>query len=353
MLKLFGDWMTERLPVGEVKAFFVKKSVPRHSRSLWYYFGGLTLIFLVVQIVTGILLTFHYVPSPEGAYESVLKIVNEVPFGWLVRSAHAWSANLMIASLFVHMFSVFLLAAYRKPRELLWVTGVGLLFVVLGFAFTGYLLPWDTVAYFATLIGTEVPATMPIVGSWGVSLLKGSVEVGPETLTRMYSIHTVVLPLITLFLVSVHLALNQLYGSSVPIGVTPVKRPIPFFPNFFLRDLISWCVGLVVLVVLATMIPPGLEDKADPLASAPLGIKPEWYFLPLYQSLKMVPSTIFSISGEFVVNLLVAVASAVWLGIPFLDRKSSREQKSLPFTVLGIIVILYLVITIVMAYAGT
>jgi len=353
MLKSLSSWFLQRLPVEEVSAFFKNKNVPRHSSSFWYFFGGLTLFFLLVQIVTGILLTFYYTPTPEKAYESVIHIVNEVPFGWLVRSAHAWSANLMIAVMFIHMFSVFLMAAYRKPRELLWVTGVALMFLVLGFGFTGYLLPWDTMAYFATLIGTEVPATMPVVGDWGVSLLKGSSEVGAETLTRMFSIHTIVLPLLALFLVSLHLALNQIYGSSVPIGKAVTRKPIPFFPNFFLRDLIAWTLGLATLILLVTLAPPGLGEKADPFASAPLGIRPEWYFLPLYQSLKMAPSTILSLSGEFFVNLLVGVASAVWLGIPFIDRKSSREKRSLPFMILGIAIILYLVITIVLAYATT
>jgi len=353
MLTQFLNWFDERLPIQGVRSYFLKKEVPVHRHSIWYYFGGLTLTFLVVQILTGILLAFYYKPSPDGAHESILKITNEVPFGWLIRSLHGWSANLMIASMFVHMFSAFLMKAYRKPRELMWITGVLLLFLVLGFGFTGYLLPWDTMAYFATLIGTEVPATLPGVGDWGVTLLKGGFEVGGETLTRMYSLHVIILPLVTLVVVTLHLLMNQVFGPSIPIGTTTSKPAIRFFPNFLYRDLISWIIGLIVLLGLATIYPSELGEKADPLASAPFGIKPEWYFLPLYQSLKIVPSTIFSISGELVVNLFAMIGSAFWMMVPFIDRNSSRGRKSIPFTVLGICLILYLATTIILAYATT
>jgi cytochrome b6 len=256
----------------------------------------------------------------------------------------------MVAVLLIHMFSVLFMRAYRKPRELMWVSGVLLLFITLGFGFTGYLLPWDTMAYFATLIGTEVPKTMPIVGNWGVSLLKGSGEVGSETLVRMYTIHILILPLIALFVISFHLIINQIIGSSIPIGTREVNPPLRFFPNFLYRDLVSWALGFLVLISLAALLPWELGDKADPLASAPLGIKPEWYFWPLYQSLKIVPPTVFSINGELIVNSLVGIVSVIWLCVPFIDRKASNEQKSKLFTIVGLMLILYVIITITLAY---
>ena len=346
------SWLDERIPLQDVVAYFSKKSVPRHKHSFWYYFGGLTLFFFLVQIVSGILLSLYYKPSPEHAYESIERIMNDVSYGWLIRSIHSWSANLMIGSLLIHMFSAFLMRAYRKPRELMWISGVLLMFLALGFGFTGYLLPWDTVAYFATLIGTEVPKTLPIIGTWGVEILKGGEEIGGDTLTRMYSLHVLILPLLTIILVTFHVLLNQVLGSSIPIATKVKEPPIRFFPNFLYRDLISWTIGLLALVSLATLLPRELGEKADPLASAPLGIKPEWYFLPLYQTLKMVPSSLWSVNGEFLVNLLVALGSVIWISIPFLDRRANFDSRSRLFTILGVVLIAYLVLTIVMAYGG-
>jgi cytochrome b6 len=345
----FYQWMNERYPLSEFIGYLSKKTVPRHKHSIWYYFGGLTLFFFGVQVVTGILLSLYYKPSPDHAYESVKTIINDVSYGWLVRSMHSWSANLMIASLFVHMFSAFLMKAYRKPRELMWVSGVLLMFLVLGFAFTGYLLPWDTVAYFATLVGTEVPKSLPVVGNWGVWLLKGGEEIGAETLSRMYSIHVIILPLTALLIVAFHILMNQTLGSSVPVGSSVKDPPIPFFPNFLYRDLIVWTIGLVVLLSIAVVLPWGLGEKADPLASAPEGIKPEWYFLPLYQTLKFVPARLFSLSGELIVNSFVGVASAAWFLVPFIDQ---GKQTRL-FTIVGLFLIAYLAGTIIIAYVST
>ena len=346
------QWFDDRLPVTPVVDFFRKKSVPRHKHSIWYYFGGLTLFFFGIQIITGILLALYYKPSPELAYESVRTIVNDVPHGWLIRSVHSWSANLMVGTLFVHMFSAFLMKAYRKPREVMWISGVLLLLLVLGFGFTGYLLPWDTTAYFATLIGTEVPKTMPFVGDLGVSILKGGSEIGVETLTRMYAIHIIILPLTALVIVTFHLLVNQILGSSIPIGTEEHGPPMRFFPNFLYRDLITWLIGLAALIVLATMLPWGLGEKADPLASAPEGIKPEWYFLPLYQTLKFIPANVLSINGELLVNLAVGAGIGMWLMIPFLDRRAHKGQSGKLFTVLGIVLIAYLCLTIFLAWTS-
>jgi cytochrome b6 len=346
----FTSWLAERIPLVPLSEFLRTKSVPRHRYTFWYFFGGLTLLFLLVQITTGILLAMYYTPSVEHAHESVQSIVNQVPHGWLIRSLHAWSANLLIGSLFVHMFSVFLLKAYRKPLELLWLSGVLLMLLVLGFAFTGYLLPWDTRAYFATLIGTEVPRSVPVLGELAVGILKGGEEIGGATLARMYAIHVIVLPLILVFIVSLHILHNQFSGPSVPIGTRVKEGSIPFFPNFALRDSIAWLLGLMVLIGLATMLPWGLGEKADPYASAPLGIRPEWFFLPLYQTLRMVPPAVFGISGEMLVNACVGLAIAAWAAVPFLDRRAARGERSRVFTVVGAMTIVYLIGTIVLAY---
>jgi len=343
-------WLFERLPLGPIAAYLSSKEVPRHKHTVWYYFGGLTLFFFCMQLVTGILLSMYYQPTPEHAYESIRTIVNDTPHGWLVRSLHAWSAHLMVGMLLVHMFSVFLMKAYRKPRELMWLSGVALLLIVLGFGFTGYLLPWDTKAYFATLIGTEVPKSVPLIGRWGVSLVKGADYVGEETLTRMYSLHVIVLPLIACLFIAFHILVNQFSGVSVPAGAALTKRPIPFFPDFAYRDLIAWLAGFALLLVLATLIPRELGEKADPMASAPPGMKPEWFFLPLYQTLRMVPATVLSINGELIVNAAVGILIALWALIPFIDLRSARGMKSPVFTAIGVLIIIYMAGTILAGY---
>src|SRR5215471_8647441 len=159
-------WLDERLSLTSLAQLARKKHVPLHRHTIWYYFGGMTLFLFGVQVSTGILLLLYYRPSAEEAYESVQFLMTEVQFGWLVRSIHAWAANLMIFALFIHLFSVLLLKAYRQPREVTWMSGVALLGLALGFGFTGYLLPWNELAYFATKVGTEITGSVPVVGSF-------------------------------------------------------------------------------------------------------------------------------------------------------------------------------------------
>ena len=154
-------WLDERFGAGSVEEFLRHKTVPVHRHTIWYYFGGMTLFLFIIQVLTGILLLLYYRPTPNDAFESVQYIMTQVRFGWLIRSVHSWSANLMIFTAFVHMFSVYFLKAYRKPRELTWVSGMLLLFIVLGFGFSGYLLPWNTLAFFATKVGTEMAGSIP------------------------------------------------------------------------------------------------------------------------------------------------------------------------------------------------
>src|SRR5208282_326320 len=159
-------------------------TVPTHRLSYWYFLGGITLFLFVIQVLTGILLLLYYRPGANEAFESVQYIMTRVRFGWLVRSIHSWSANLMIFTAFAHMFSVLFLKAYRKPRELTWITGVFLLFLVMGFGFSGYLLPWNTLAFFATKVGTEITGQVPVIGTPLMIFLRGGEEVTGATLTR-------------------------------------------------------------------------------------------------------------------------------------------------------------------------
>ncbi|MBI5214640.1 MAG: cytochrome bc complex cytochrome b subunit [Ignavibacteriae bacterium] len=344
------SWVDERMHLNLVLDFLHQKKVPQHKHSFWYLFGGLSLFFFVIQLGTGMLLLMYYSPTPETAHESMTQIMTEVPFGWLIRSMHKWSANLMIASVFVHLFSTMLLRSYRKPRELMWMSGVVQFFLVLGFAFTGSLLPWDTLGYFATQIGTEIPKTIPLVGEIVVKTLRGSDFVDGESLKRMFALHVAILPLATLLVVIFHLVLNQVHGSSTPIGVQPKEKGIPFYPNYIYRDVLSWIAGFFLLFSLVIFFPAELGTKANPFASAPVGIKPEWYFLPLFQTLKFVPSTIFGMNSEVIVNSFVGILSLAVMFLPFIDRKAERNESSKVITFCGVVGILYMVITIILAY---
>ncbi len=339
------DWLDERLQVQVALSFLAKKVVPLHRHSIWYYFGGMALFLFSVQVVTGILLLLYYRPTAEAAFESVQFIVTEVRFGWLIRSIHSWSANLMVAVLFVHMLSVFLLKAYRKPRELTWVTGVLLFFCVLGFGFSGYLLPWNTLAFFATKVGTELVNTVPVVGQPLLIFLRGGEDVTGATLTRFFGFHVAVLPMLTALVLALHLLMVQFQGMSVPPsmqGQEDRMKKMPFFPNFLLRDALGWLVALGLLAALAAVFPWELGVKADPFAPAPAGIKPEWYFMFMFQTLKLAPSHILFLEGEMVVFLFFGLCGLGLILVPFLDVWSRRGERSPLFTAAGILMIVYI-----------
>jgi cytochrome b6 len=347
------QWLDERIGLAELEKLARKKEVPVHRHTVWYYFGGMTLFLFLVQVATGILLLLYYRPSAEEAYESVQFLMAEVEFGWLIRSIHSWAANLMIFTLFLHLFSVLFLKAYRPPREVTWLSGVGLLAVALGFGFTGYLLPWNELAYFATKVGTEITGVVPGVGPFLRRLLRGGDEVTGATLTRFYGIHVAVLPAAALLFLGLHLFLVQKHGMSVPVGLERAggaKRAMPFFPNFLLRDLVGWLSALAVLAALAAYFPAELGQKADPFAPAPAGIKPEWYFMFMFHTLKLLPSTILGIDGEVVGVVGFGLGGVFLLLIPFLDRRTARGEPSRLFTWIGIAVMSYMAVLTFLGY---
>ncbi len=321
------EWFAERFPLDDIKAVAEKKKVPLHRYSYWYFLGGMTLFLFGVQVLTGALLLLYYRPGADEAFESVQFIMTQVQFGWLIRSVHSWSANLLIFLAFAHLFSVLFLKSYRKPRELTWVSGILLLFLMLGFGFTGYLLPWNKLSYFATMVGTDIPAQVPIIGRPIMLFLRGGENITGSTLTRLYGFHVAILPALATLLIGVHLALIQWFGMSVPPGVEKrwqaypaEKKEIRFFPNFVLREFMAWYVALGLLGALAALFPWSLGVKADPFGSAPAGIKPEWYFLSMFQTLKLVPAKILGMDGEMLGILAFGVIGALALVLPFLDR---------------------------------
>ncbi|MBI3912678.1 MAG: cytochrome b N-terminal domain-containing protein, partial [Chloroflexi bacterium] len=181
------DWIDERVGLREIIRFALHVAIPRSAHT--YYLGGITLFFFIVQATTGILLSLYYQPTPETAYASILYIMNQASFGWLIRSVHSWSANLMIIFCVLHLLRIVVQSAYKAPREMTWMVGMGLLFVTLGFGFTGYLLPWDQRAYWATTVGTEIAGSVPVIGGWIRELLRGGRDVSALTLSRFFGVH--------------------------------------------------------------------------------------------------------------------------------------------------------------------
>ena len=331
-----SQFFNSRLPIQETKAILKKKEVPVHKFSPFYFLGGICLYLLIVQVVTGVLLLLYYNPTEDHAYQSVKFIMTKVNFGWLVRSIHAWSSNLLIGALFVHIFSTFLMKAYRPPREFTWMTGMFLLMTCLGLGFTGYLLPWNELAYFATKVGTEIVSAIPLIGDTIKEFLRGGSNVTGVTLTRFFALHIWILPLTLASLAGIHLLLVQKHGMSRPISeAEKPKKAIPFLPHFLLRDLNVWLLFLALLVTLSFYFPTHLGEPADPLAPTPIGISPEWYFLFMFKLLKLIPSHVLGIEGEHIGIIGLGLLGLLIFLVPFLDRNSAQNKRSPAFTVIG------------------
>jgi cytochrome b6 len=341
------SWLDDRLSLSSLRQLASHKTVPVHRYMPLYYFGGMTLFFFCVQVMTGILLMLYYKPSAEGAFESVGFIMTTVPFGWLVRSIHSWSANLMVFFAFAHLTTVFFLKAYRPPRELTWITGCLLLFLAMAFGFSGYLLPWNKLAFFATKVGTDIAGAVPGIGGWLLRFLRGGERVTGGTLSRFYGWHVAILPALTVLVLAGHLLFVQKLGMSVPPSVEreePKARPMKFFPHFALRELFGWTLALGVLAALAALFPWELGEKADAFAPAYRDIRPEWYFMFMFQTLKLVPGgEVAGIEYEAIPILLFGLAGLALVLVPFLDRGAARDGRSPAFTAGGLAALAYIV----------
>ncbi|HVS31185.1 MAG TPA: cytochrome b N-terminal domain-containing protein [Thermoanaerobaculia bacterium] len=348
VIERVSSWTDDRLGISKLRELASHKTVPMHRYSVFYYLGGMTLFFFFIQVFTGVMLMLYYRPGADEAFESVEFIMTTVPFGWLIRSIHSWSANLMVFFTVAHLISVFFMKAYRPPRELTWITGVLLLFLILGFGFSGYLLPWNQLAFFATKVGTDIAGAVPLLGEWMVRFLRGGDRVSGATLSRFYGWHVAVLPALTFGVLLAHLVLVQVKGMSVPrVCEEEAKRRVPmkFFPHFALRDLSGWIFALGVLAALGALLPWELGEKADLFAPAYEDIRPEWYFVFMFQTLKLVPGgEIFGVEYEAIPLLLFGLGGAVLLFVPFLDRRGAREGKSPLWTIAGVLAIVFAVV---------
>jgi cytochrome b6 len=353
-------WLDRRYQLTPLLEFLRHKEVPLGSHWMgWYYLGGITMFFFIVQVITGVLLLMYFQPGEATAYESIRFLTTKVPFGWLIRSIHSWSAHLMIISLVLHMFSTMMLKAYRPPRELTWVSGFILFLITLGFGFSGYLLPWNKLAYFATTVGTNIVQSVPFLGNWLLQVLRGGQDVTINTLYRFFAAHVVILPLAFVGLIGLHLLVIQRQGMAPPVGAKVAPRGMKFFPSFALRDLLLWLACLMALLTLAVFLPygpgiPGMDwelgEKADPFAPAYPGIKPEWYFLWEYQLLKEFPPHLFGLEGPQVCLLVIALMFGIWGLIPWLDRRARRDKPSPAFSDFGWAAILFLTYLTLMAW---
>jgi len=208
--------LDERLSIRDALEKNLKKPVGDHVN--WTFcFGGITFLLFIVQAFTGVLLLMYYEPTTAAAYKSVVHITNNVPFGWLMRGIHHWAANLMTVFVFLHMLRVFFYGAYKAPRDFNWITGIVLLLLTLGFGFTGYLLPWNQISYWATTVGTEIPSAVPIAGDLLKMLIRGGTDVTQATLTRFFAVHVLILPAsIAAFLIG-HFLMIRKQGISGPL----------------------------------------------------------------------------------------------------------------------------------------
>lgn len=209
------SWLDERLGLTAIYDTVFDRAVPKVN--WWYTLGSASLFLFGIQAITGIFLTVYYVPSPDHAYESIQYIMNGVAFGWLIRGIHHWGASLMVLVVFVHMLRTFFFGAYKFPREITWLTGVFLLLCTVGMGFTGYLLPWNQRAYWATTVGTEIPGTAPLIGTILERIMRGGAELSAVTLARFFSVHIWFLPAIIALLIGIHMYLVVRLGiSSMP-----------------------------------------------------------------------------------------------------------------------------------------
>ena len=344
----------ERYDLTPIRNLLLHKKVPEHKHSIWYYMGGVTLFLFFVQLFTGILLLLYYRPGEDSAYESIRFIVTEVKFGWLIRNVHSWSANLLVLFAFIHMFSVFFSKAYEKPRELTWISGFIILVLTLAFGFSGYLLPWNELSFFATKVGTDIVGIVPVIGGPLKVILRGGEDVTGATLSRFFGIHVAILPAIFSLFLIIHLLFIQRQGMHEPDEFKKLpesqKKYIPFFPDFALKDLLLWVIVFNVLIFFALYFPWELGNKADAFASAPKGIRPEWYFMFMFQTLKLLPAHILFLEGELLGVMIFGVAGLVWMLVPYIKIKYKVGWKFQPLTLIGILIVAFIVIMTILGY---
>lgn len=319
------NWIDRRTGFVTMTRDFLTEDVPGGA-SYWYVFGSATLFAMIVQIVTGIFLTFFYAPSALTAWEST-KSMYAHPLQHFVLSVHYWGASAMIALLFLHLLQVVIWGAYKSPREIQWIVGVLLLLTTLVLGLTGYLLPWDMDAYFASQVAINLTLNVPIIGGWVQQFVQDGTTMGTLTINRFFGLHVWLMPAVLVALVGAHLTIFRHNGPAGP----PVEDPRPlrvgrFWPDQLFMDTVASLLVLIGIVALAAFWPPYLDVKADPtVLFTPY---PAWYFLDLFGLLNLVPGQ-YEIVGAIIIPGLATLAILL---LPWIDRSTTRVTGSRKFT---------------------
>ena len=311
------------IPVdGELLRHASAEPIPHHLKRWWFALGGTPLYLFVVQVITGIALTFYYVPSPEFAYASVEAITTEIRFGWFIRSMHMWSANLMIVAVMLHMLRVFFTGAYRHPRQINWMFGVGLLMVTLAFGFTGYSLIYEQMSYWGATVASNLVNSVPGVGPLLKYFMLGGPEVGPNTLTRFFMLHIGVLPTVIALFIAGHVYLIRTHGVKElhfeDEKVTQEERFFKFWPDHVTTELLIGVLLMYLLTILALIFPADLGEPANPNQTPP-HIKPEWYFFASFRLLKLM-----SLQASVLLTGVLLASIFFW---PFIEEQLNKRFK--------------------------
>ncbi len=349
-MKKILDWLDERTGWKKVKEVIFDRHIPKGVD--WRYtLGSVTLFFFILQVTTGILLAMHYSPSPDHAYDSVKYLSSEVPMGNFLRGLHKWGATGMVVCVFLHMLRVFFMGAYKYPREITWLSGVLLFFFVIGFGFTGYLLPWDQKAYWATTVGAHMTEQVPFIGNALGKILKGGQDLGAITLSRFYAIHVLLFPALTVLFIAIHLFLVVWHGiSAPPERETTLKTETeadwksrlharymelkaqgkPFWPDIIFKDTMAITLVFLVIIGLALWKGAALEEMANPTDTT-YNPRPEWYFLSVFQLLKYFPGKL----EAFAIVLLPLIVVSALFALPFFDRGPKRHPADRKWLVIA------------------
>jgi len=317
------DWLDSRTSYRYLLRHLLYEELP--SGTAWLFTTGSVVTLLIgCQFVTGLGLTMYYVPSPKLAFDSVRFIMDDLPLGWMLRGLHYWGASFLVVAAVVHMLRVFFLGSYKAPRELTWLSGLSMLLVILGFSLSGYLLPWDQKAYWATTVTINIAQSTPLVGGALANILRGGVDLGALTLGRWFSAHVFLLPAALVVLIVSHIALMRKHGISGPIE--PESGPtVMFFPFHVMKDTVMMAAVFASLITAAALFPAHLDEIANP-TDANYIPRPEWYFLSLFQMLKYFPGPLEPVATMVIPGLAVGFLAL----LPFLDRADGRHPLRHP-----------------------